>query len=78
MSSFSDKVVAQFKSLMWALVVVMIIRTFVYQLFNIPSGSMHPTLMEGDFLIVNKWCYGYSRYSLPFALPVISDRVFFK
>ena len=76
--SFTDKIVAQFKSLLWALVVVMVVRTFFYQLFNIPSGSMHPNLMEGDFLIVNKMTYGYGNHSFPFSPPILSDRIFAK
>lgn len=64
------------KGLAWAFVIAMFVRTFLYQPFNIPSGSMIPTLLVGDYLFVNKFCYGYSRHSLPFGLNLFSGRVF--
>jgi signal peptidase I len=65
------------KTVGYAVLFALIIRTVGYEPFNIPSKSMVPTLLVGDYLFVSKFSYGYSRYSLPFGLPLIPGRIFF-
>ena len=57
-------------------VFVFVLRSFIVSPFNIPSESMQPRLLIGDYLLVAKWPYGYSRYSLPFSVPLIPGRIF--
>jgi signal peptidase I len=64
------------RTLLYAIAIALFVRTFAYEPFNIPSGSMKPTLLVGDYLFVSKFAYGYSKYSLPLSLPLFSGRLF--
>jgi signal peptidase I len=63
------------KVILQALLIAVVVRTLFFQPFNIPSGSLIPTLLVGDYLFVSKYSYGYSRHSIPFSPPLFSGRV---
>lgn len=64
------------KIVIQALAIALIVRVFFYQPFNIPSGSMKPTLLVGDYLFVSKLSYGYSKYSFPYRPDLFDGRIF--
>ncbi len=66
-----------FKTLIYALIIAVTIRSLIIQPFYIPSSSMEPNLLVGDRLFVTKYTYGYSKHSFPFSPPIFNDRFFF-
>ena len=70
--------VENLKTLFYALLIAIFIRSLFIQPFYIPSSSMEPTLLVGDRLFVTKYSYGYSKHSFPFSPPILNKRVFFK
>lgn len=63
------------KTVVYAILIAVVVRTVAFEPFNIPSASMVPSLLIGDYLFVSKYSYGYSRYSLPLGLPLIPGRI---
>jgi signal peptidase I len=78
--SVKDAAIAEFKEITSVVVVaailVLILRTFLFQPFTIPSASMEPNLYQGDYIIVSKWDYGYSKHSALFSPPLFDGRIF--
>ena len=66
-----------FKTLFYALIIAIFIRSIIIQPFYIPSSSMEPNLLIGDRLFVTKYSYGYSKHSFPFSPPIFKGRFFF-
>ncbi len=69
--SMSDTI----KTIIYAVIIAMLIRSFLFEPFRIPSGSMYPNLYVGDFLFVSKYTYGYSRHSFPFSFLPFEGRI---
>ena len=64
-----------FKTIVFALLIAMVLRIFLFQPFTIPSASMEPNLYEGDYIVVSKWSYGFSKHSIPFSPPLFEGRI---
>ena len=64
-----------FKVIVQALLIALVVRTFLFQPFNIPSGLLIPTLLIGDYLFVSKYTYGYSKHSIQFSPDLFSGRI---
>ncbi|MDP1631538.1 MAG: signal peptidase I [Caulobacter sp.] len=71
-----EEVVEIVKTVVYALLIALVLRVFLFQPFTIPSASMEPNLLKGDYIIVSKYSYGYSRYSIPFSPPLFKGRLF--
>lgn len=69
--SFGDTI----KTIVYAILIAIVIRTLWFEPFKIPSGSMYPTLYVGDYLFVSKYTYGYSKHSLPWSIPLFEGRI---
>jgi len=63
------------RTVLFAFVLALVFRSFAFEPFHIPSGSMKNTLLIGDYLFVSKFSYGYSRYSFPLGLPIMNGRM---
>src|SRR3990167_789359 len=64
------------KTVVYALLIALVLRIFLFQPFTIPSASMEPNLLKGDYIIVSKYSYGYSKHSIPFSPPLFNGRIF--
>ena len=73
--SAGDETVEIVKTIFFALLIAMVLRIFLFQPFTIPSASMEPNLYEGDYIVVSKWSYGYSKHSIPFSPPLFDGRI---
>src|SRR5690606_6010457 len=74
--SASNETVEIIKTVVFALLIALVLRVLLFQPFTIPSASMEPNLYEGDYIVVTKWSYGYSRHSIPFSPPLFEGRIF--
>ncbi len=78
MKTKNNNFYSNLKSISLAVFIALLIRSFIAEPFNIPSGSMKPNLLVGDFIFVSKWSYGYSKHSLPFSIPLIPNKILSK
>ena len=75
--NYLEIIIDNLKTLIYALLVAIFIRSLFFQPFYIPSSSMEPTLLVGDRLFVTKYSYGYSKHSFPFSIPILDKRIIF-
>lgn len=73
--SASNETVEIIKTVVFALLIAFVLRVLLFQPFTIPSASMEPNLYEGDYIVVSKWSYGYSKHSIPFSPPLFDGRI---
>jgi signal peptidase I len=69
------EIVEIIKTIIYALLIALFLRVLFFQPYTIPSASMEPNLYEGDYIIVSKWTYGYSKHSIPLSPPLFSGRI---
>ncbi len=74
--SAKDETIEIIKTVAYALAVALVVRIFIFQPFTIPSSSMEPNLLIGDYVIVSKFSYGYSKHSIPLSPGLFKGRVF--
>jgi len=70
-----NEIIEIVKTVVYALMIALFLRVIFFQPFTIPSASMEPTLLEGDYIIVSKFSYGYSRHSIPFSPSIFHGRI---
>ena len=75
-SGGGNETVEIIKTVFFALLIAFVLRVLLFQPFTIPSASMEPNLYEGDYIVVSKWSYGYSKHSIPFSPPLFEGRIF--
>ena len=68
-------IIDNIKTLIYAMIIAVLLRSLLYQPFYIPSSSMEPTLLVGDRLFVSKFAYGYSKHSFPFSPALFKNRI---
>ena len=72
-----NKIFENIKTILSALVIAIVIRSFIFQPFYIPSSSMEPSLLIGDRIFVSKYTYGFSKHSFPFSPSIFKERLFY-
>ena len=75
-SGAANEAVEIVKTILYALAIALVLRVLLFQPYTIPSGSMEPNLYEGDYIIVSKYSYGYSKHSMPLSPPLFHGRIF--